>query len=56
MVATFANAEFGNKWFTLLEGARWGFKATLIAGLGFQTCALTMLMGWQVSLFKAMVY
>lgn len=30
-----------------MAGARWGFKATLIAGLGFQACSLGMLIGWQ---------
>ena len=31
-----------------VAGSRWGFKATLIAGLGFQMCSLVMLLGWQV--------
>jgi len=61
LAAIFSGYELAGMIVNLLAGmagARWGFKATLIAGLGFQTCALAMLMGWQDSwnMTQAIVY
>ncbi|KAK9797051.1 hypothetical protein WJX73_008033 [Symbiochloris irregularis] len=50
LAAIFSGYELAGVIVNLLAGvagARWGFKATLVAGLSFQLCSLAMLMGWQ---------
>ncbi|KAK9834714.1 hypothetical protein WJX74_008445 [Apatococcus lobatus] len=50
LAAIFAGYELAGMIVNLLAGmvgARWGIKATLLAGLTFQLAALAMLFGWQ---------
>lgn len=58
LAAIFAGYELAGMIVNLLAGmvgARWGIKATLLAGLTFQLAALAMLFGWQVGKLASMM-